>query len=160
MIKTRYTNVPGFAMIRGVKHITYPRGQATLSFILLVSGVVLQIALAGSVVTYFLSSSKFSERLSLRALAAAQAGVRDAEIRVSRDNNYAALGNITYSFDVGSDTVSVTVSRTSDNPNNAYVYTVTSIGTASLRKKKLVGVIVADQTTGLLHVKSIEEQSF
>jgi len=135
------------------------KGQATLSFILLVSGVILQIAVAGSVVTYFLSSSKFSERLSLRALAAAQAGIRDAQIRISRDNNYAASGTKTNSFTVGSDSVIVTISRTSDSANNAYVYTINATGSASLRKKKLVGSVAVDQTTGLLQFKSIQEQS-
>jgi len=124
-----------------------------------VSGVVLQIALAGSVVTYFLSSSKFSERLSLRALAAAQAGIRDAQIRISRDNNYASSGAQSYSFPIGDDTVEVTISRISDGVNNAYIYTINSVGNASLRKKKLVGVMVIDQTTGLLNVKSIQEES-
>ncbi len=134
-------------------------GQATLSFILLVSGVILQIAVAGAVVTYFLSSSKFSERLSLRALAAAQAGVRDAEVRISRDNNYASTGSDIYSFPVGSDTVTVTVSRTSDIPDNVYLYTVSSIGTALLRQKKLVGSFAVDQTTGVMSLMSLNEQS-
>lgn len=134
------------------------RGQATLSFIILIGGVILQVAIAGSVVGYFSTSSRFSERLSTRAMAAATAGLRDGQVRISRDRNYASAGDI-YSFAVGSDTVEVTVSRIADDTNGVYIYTVSSVGTALARKKRLVGTIFINQNNGLLELKSVEEET-
>ena len=73
-------------------------GQATLSFILLVSGVVLEVAVAGSFITYFLNSAGFGERLSARALAAAQAGVGDATLQVVRNKEFVTAGTATYTL--------------------------------------------------------------
>ncbi|MDO8557256.1 MAG: hypothetical protein Q7R98_02220 [Candidatus Jorgensenbacteria bacterium] len=134
-------------------------GQATISFILLISGVILQIAIAGSVVTYFLSSSRFNDRLLVRSFIAADAGFRDAEVHIARNLNFVQSGTTAYSITVGSDTAQVTVSRATDATNNVYVYTITSIGTALSRQKKLVGTLLAHQTTGLLEFKSLTEQS-
>ena len=63
-------------------------GQATLSFILLAGGIILEIAIAGSFITYFLSASGLSERLSARAYVAAEAGIRDAQIKITRNKDF------------------------------------------------------------------------
>lgn len=134
-------------------------GQATVSFILLVSGVILQIAIAGSIVTYFLSSSRFNERLAVRSFVAADAGFKDAVVHIARDLNFAQSGNMTYSMTVGGDTATVTVSRSTDVANDIYVYTISSIGTAFSRQKKLVGTVLTHQNTGLIELKSLTEES-
>lgn len=134
------------------------RGQATLSFIILIGGVILQVAIAGSVVGYFSTSSRFSERLSTRAMAAATAGLRDGQIRISRDLNY-AVSPTSFSFAVGVDTVEVSISRVADDANGVYIYTVSSVGTALARKKRLVGTIFVNQDNGLLELKSVEEET-
>lgn len=134
-------------------------GQATLSFIVLVGGIILQVAIAGSLVTYFFNASKFNERLELRSLSAAQAGIRDAQVRIARDSTYASTGSDSYSFGVGNDTVDVSVSRTPDSSTNTYTYTVTSIGNASGRQKQLIAVMITNQVTGLVEFKSLSEQS-
>ena len=118
----------------------------------------MQVAIAGSVVGYLSTSSRFSERLSARAMAAASAGLRDAQIRISRDRTYGELSD-TYSFAVGSDTVEVTVSRVADDSNGVYIYTVSSIGSALARQKRLVGTIFINQANGLLELKSVEEET-
>ncbi len=134
-------------------------GQATLSFIVLVSGIILQVAVAGSLVTYFFNASKFNERLEIRSLSAAQAGVRDAQVRIARDSTYASSGSDSYSFSVGSDTVLVSTVRTSDPSTNTFTYTITSLGSAVGRQKQLVGLVLVNQTTGLIEFKSLSEQA-
>jgi hypothetical protein len=133
-------------------------GQATLSFIILIGGVILQVAIAGSVVGYFSTSSRFSERLATRAMAAAAAGLRVGQVRISRDRTSGEVSD-TYSFAVGSDTVEVTVSRVADDSNGVYIYTVSSIGSALARQKRLVGTIFVNQENGLLELKSVEEEA-
>ncbi len=130
-------------------------GQATLSFIILVGGVILEIAIAGSLITYFLGVSGLGDRLSYRALAAAEAGVRDAEVAIARNKD---LGAQSYSFSVGPDTASVVITESTTDPNNN-VYTINSTGIASTRQRKLTGTVVVSKTTGAAQVQSVVEQS-
>ncbi len=96
------------------------------------------------------------ERLSVRALSAANTGVYDAVMRVSNNKEFGA-GGTTYSVDVGNDTASVTVSRTVDDTNNLYEYTIESTATARSRNRKVVAKLVVNQTTGQINLKSIGE---
>ena len=130
-------------------------GQATLSFIILVGGVILEMAIAGSFITYLLSASGLGERLSFRALAVAEAGIRDAEEAITRNKD---LGSTSYSFSLGSDTATVFISQNASNPTS-YVYTITSTGTASTRERKLVATLVASKTTGAIQIQSVVEQA-
>ncbi len=132
-------------------------GQIALPFILLVSGIIVEITIAGSFVAYFLSTSGLGERLSLKASAAASSGIRDAMIKISRDKEYASSPQ-EYELTVGSDTASVSVSRTVNNPQNAYIYTISSTGVASSRQRKLEATIIVNQTTGFIQLQSIAEE--
>jgi len=133
------------------------RGQATLSFVLLVGGIILEIAIAGSLVAFFSSGSGLGERLSARAFNAAQAGIRDAELMIVRNKDLTVP--YSYSFLVGADTANVTVVRTDDFPNNAYIYTITSLGIAGSRQKKFETVISVDQTSGIAQVRTQQEKT-
>ena len=139
-------------------HNETPRsGQATLSFILLVGGIIVEIALAGLFITYFLSTSGAGERFSVRALAAAHTGIRDAQLRIVRNKDFAPG---TYTFTVGSDSASVTIARTPPDPiTQTYLYTITSVGTAFTRRKKLVALMVVNTVTGFAQLQSLTEQS-
>jgi hypothetical protein len=134
-------------------------GQATLSFILLVGGIVLEVAIAGSFATYFLSSSGLGERLSARAFTTAEAGIRDAQMRITRNKEFAQSGPVSYSIGVGIDGVSVDVSRSTLDSTN-YVFTATSTGTAVSRSRRLVAVLVVNRETGLVQLQSLAEVSF
>lgn len=135
------------------------RGQATLSFILLVSGVILEVAIAGSFVAYFFSVSGYGERVSARALAAARAGLEDAQIQVARNKEYGGGSTATYSFAVGDDVAAVTVSRTTDGSNHTYLFSITAVGTAFTRERRLVATMVVDQTSGVARLQGLSEQS-
>ena len=130
------------------------RGQVALPFILLVSGIIIEITIAGSFITYFLSTSGLGERLSLRASTAAQSGLRDAMIRVARDKDYGASTQ-NYNLTVGSDTAAVTVSRTVDGTLGIYIYTIVSTGTASSRQRKLTATLIVNQKNGYLQLQSL-----
>lgn len=132
-------------------------GQIALPFILLVSGIIIEITIAGSFITYFLSRSGLGERLSLRASAAANSGIRDAILRITRDKEYASSPQ-SYNLTVGSDTAAVTVSRTIDDPQNSYIYTITSTATAGSRKKKLKATVIVNRTTGFIQLQSLKEE--
>ncbi len=140
------------------------RGQATLTFIILVSGIIIEIAIAGSFVTYFLSTSGFGERASARALAAAEAGIRDAQLKVARNKEFWDFSTpYTYTLDVTvggqQDAAEVAVQRTIDVVTNRYRYAITSEGQAATRRRTLVASMVVDQASGLVQLESLREQA-
>lgn len=132
-------------------------GQIALSFVLLVSGIIVEIVIAGSFVTYFLSSTGLSERLQSRATSAAYSGIWDAMVKISKNREFTASPN-PYGLAVGDDTATVNVSRTTDGGSNSYIYSVSSLGTAVGRQKNLVATAIVNLTTGQIQLKSLIDQ--
>ncbi|MEK7465671.1 MAG: hypothetical protein AAB631_02745 [Patescibacteria group bacterium] len=149
----------GFRISKG--QVRSVRGQATLSFVLLVGGIIVEVAIAGALIAFFLSGAGLGDRLSARAYNAAQTGIRDAELKIARNKEFCGTCSfpIQYSFPVGSDSVVVNVTRVDDSVNNAYLYTFTSTGTSASRQRKFVAVLAADKATGSVQLKSNQEQS-
>lgn len=135
------------------------RGQAQVAmpFILLVSGIVIEITIAGSFIAYFLATGSLGERLALRASAAAYSGIRDAMIRITRDKEFGAV-NQNYNFSIDNESsVAVSVGRTIDSFQGAYIYTVTSIGTVSNRQRRLQAVLIVRDVSGYVQLQSLTE---
>lgn len=140
-------------------------GQVALPFVLLVSGIIVEVAVAGAFIAYFLSASSLGERLSARAYSAAYAGVEDAMIRISRNKEFitsspCVSSPCSYDLTVGSDSASLTITRSSDSASNTYLYVIASTGSAgnvSTRKKKLNASVIVDQTTGQMNLQSVNE---
>lgn len=131
------------------------RGIATLPTILLLSGILMELAIAGTVLAVVLNNTASSRRLATEALAAARAGAQDAIMKVSRDNSFSDL--LGYSLDV-TDRASaqITVTPTCDVDGNCKDEVV-SIGTVTSRKKKIVAVLGIDKDTGRVRIQSFEE---
>lgn len=128
-------------------------GQAALPAVLLIGGVIIEIAIAGVLVAFILSSSGWGERLSAQALAAAKAGQQDAFIKITVNKDFSSAG---YSFNVDSRTVEVAVIK---DPEGYPVGTakVTSIGKALSRQRKLEAILIVRRDTGKVDLKSIRE---
>lgn len=141
-------------VIQDIRCKTQDLGQAALPAVLLICGVITEIAIAGILVAFVLSSSGWGERLSSQALAAAKAGVEDAFMRIVIDKNFSASGG--YSFSVGGRTVQVVVNK---DPVGYPVGTnqVISSGTALSRQRKLEAIIIVDSDTGRVSLKSTRE---
>ncbi|MEX2436613.1 MAG: hypothetical protein WD471_00440 [Candidatus Paceibacterota bacterium] len=131
-------------------------GQIALPFILLVGGIIIEIVIAGSIISIFVNNSTLGERLSLRALAAANSGIYDAMEKLSSNKEFASSG-LEYEVNVGNDTATVSISRVVDDNNNIYIYTINSLAVASSRQRKLTAVVLINQTTGELNLSSVEE---
>jgi len=125
------------------------KGQAALPAVLLIGGVITEIAIAGTLVAFILSSSGLGERLSSQALAAAKSGVQDAFMKITIDKTFNAPAG--YSFSVGSRSVQVTVIKGTNTDQ------VISLGTALSRQRKLEAILFVDQNTGKVDLKSIRE---
>lgn len=150
-------------MLISIAHNDTRKGQMTLPFILLVSGIIIEIAIAGAFVTYFLSTSGYGERLAVRAEAAARSGVNDALVRIMQNKNFSSAScdsPYEYSLSVGGgDISSVSLCRTTDFSTNTYTFTITSLGIAGMHQKKFVAIAVVDQTTGQTALESISERA-
>ncbi|MDP3725478.1 MAG: hypothetical protein Q8R20_03360 [Nanoarchaeota archaeon] len=128
-------------------------GQITLPFILLVGGIIMEIALAGVFVAYFLSTSNLGERLAARAASAAYSGIQDAMVNITRNKEY---GNTSYVLEIKDDKTTVNVSRTQD-PQGAYAYIIESLGEAGSRQKKLVATLIVNNVSGKTTLQSLLE---
>jgi len=133
-------------------------GQATLAFVILIAGLIVEIVIAGSFISYFLGGSNFSQRLNARALAAAEAGIRDAAINIARNRDFVSGSSLSYSLSLDNDSAVISIVKTDDIVNNQYIYQITSTGSAINRQSRLVATITVDKITGLIQFKSLNEQ--
>lgn len=133
------------------------RGQMALPVIILISGIIMEIAIAIAFVSHFASTSGLGDKLSVRALSVAQAGIRDASIKIARDKNFVPSPN-PYNLTVGDDTVSISVEKNpGDLPTGSHRVTATAV--AGSRQRRLVGILSVDATTGKVITQSIKEEA-
>lgn len=151
-------------------------GVATLPTVLIISGIVMEIAIAGTIIATLLSNAAFSDRLSAEALAMARAGAQDGIMKVVRYKNCTTSGTpgncpgsstTTCEFWTNCDiltfgsnrTAEVWVSsRTEVPPVNSGIYqtVISSVGTAVARRKKVEVKVVVD-VNGRVQVQSFKE---
>src|SRR5579872_6022618 len=101
--------------------MVFKKGQVALSFVLLVGGIIIEIVIAGSFITYFLSSSGLSQRIESRASSAAYSGILDAMGKISKNRDFVTSGVDTYSIVIGNDSSIVTVSRNLNSAANSNI---------------------------------------
>ncbi len=120
--------------------------------ILLISGIIVEISVAGVLVAYFFSQSGFGIKLSAEALGAANAGISDALIRIVRDKNFSHLG---YNLIVGRGQSYVEVCK--DVCVGSGKHEIISTGSVLTKRRKIKAIVNVDGTTGEVKVESIKE---
>jgi len=128
------------------------KATAALPAILLIGGIIIEIGLAGAFISYYLSQSGFGVKMSAEALAAAEAGVQDAIIKIVRNKDFTSSG---YELQVGSRSANVVVCK--DTCAGIGKHKITSIGSAVVKRRKLEAVINVNATTGEVKIESILE---
>lgn len=124
------------------------RGQAALSLIFVIGGIVFVIGITTAfVVTSFLQSTYGFEAAN-RALAVAGAGVGDAFLQLIRNKDFSSSG---YSIPVGEVQVNVTVAQASGKA------TITAQATVARSTRKVQAVVSINSTTGEITLLSQEE---
>lgn len=135
------------------------KGAAALLTILMIGGVVVDIALAGLFVIYLLTQSSFGVKFSDEALSAAQSGVEDALFKIvhNKNVNWATSGS-PYSIVVGTRTASVSINKDIVGgvltPGKDEVY---SSSTVFAKTRELRAVVNVDPITGRVQVESLQE---
>jgi hypothetical protein len=125
--------------------------QAALPTVLLIGGIITEIAIAGALVAFILSGSGWGERLSVQALAAAKAGIEDAFMKITINKDFfTSLDG--YTFSVDSREVKVIVTKNLNGTDE-----IISIGKALSRQRKLEGILIVNQDTGKVDLESLKE---
>jgi hypothetical protein len=130
----------------------YKGGQIALPFILLVSGIVVEIVIAGSLVAYFSSNSAYGSRFSARAYAAAYAGLNDILTKISKDKEFPSGA---YELSLGEDKANVSFTKTING--DYYFFNVYSLGKAGIMMAKLNALISVNTKNGLVNLESVKE---
>ena len=128
------------------------QGQATISFILLLGGIIMEVAIAGALVMYFAGNAGAQEQFLARARTAAYAGIRDAQLKIMRNKE---LPVSSYTFFVGKDVASTTIARTV--LAGTYRYDVHAQGIALRRVYPMYATFFVDETTGIVSLQSLQE---
>ncbi|PIR86695.1 MAG: hypothetical protein COU11_04260 [Candidatus Harrisonbacteria bacterium CG10_big_fil_rev_8_21_14_0_10_49_15] len=129
------------------------RGIASLPAILLLGGVILEIAIAGAFLLFYLNTSVYGTRLGNEALMIAQAGIEDARMRVILNKSFEDTDGYVLQIGDGAATVTVCLTCIGELDKTQVV----SVGTVLTRQHRLEAILNVDSDTGLVTVDSIIE---
>ena len=137
------------------------RGLVLLPTVLILGFVVVGISLTGLFVIFTLNQSNYSIRLAANALAAANSGIDDAQLRIIRGTNGLSPDcsmidpqvsvSYTYLIDVSNYKSYVCIQKLGN------VYNVFSLGVARGRRRKLKAILDEDSITKQIRLQSINE---
>lgn len=135
--------------------------MTALPMVLLIGGIVVEIAIAGAFIAFFTAQSGLGIKLSDEALVAAKAGAQDAVLKIIRNKDFSSSSG--YVLAVGNRSAVITVCRDSytvssicDTPNIGKDEII-SIGSAALKRRKLKAMVNVNSITGEVKIESIEE---
>ena len=146
------------------KYQSVSRGLTALPLIILIGGIVLEIAITMALVAFYISESGAGARYSAEALSISQAGINDAVIRIIRTPSFSTGASNPYylSFD-NSRTAQVIVCRnyrTVTNICDAWFSNgteITSLGTVFSKNRRLRASVNINPTNGEIRIASIKE---
>lgn len=132
----------------------FSRGASALPVVLLISGIILEVVVAGLAVAQFFSNSSAAEQLSIGALEAAESGASDAILRVTSyincpDTDYCPSS---YSLSVGTYSACVNIGSISGGE-----MTIHSKGIAFTRERTIEAVLEVSTSTARVNVNSFKE---
>ncbi|MEE8131929.1 MAG: hypothetical protein V3T98_02695 [Candidatus Paceibacterota bacterium] len=136
----------------GQEKLKANKGIVALPVMLLLGGIIVEIGIAGLLISYFFIQSNLGIRLSAEALAAAQSGIQDATIKIIRDKNFTPGS---YSINIGNRSAQITVCK--DTCAGSGKHQVTSLGIAQKKQRQIQAILNVNSTTGEVKVESIKE---
>ena len=135
-----------------------------LPAVIILGSVVVSIGLVGLFVVFTLNRSNYSIRLSSTALAVAQAGIKDAHLRLIRNPIWTPLGcnsanalndaNQTYILNVGNYKAYVCLEKIGAG------YLVNSLGRVLLHQRQVKAILAVDPVTYQIRLQSLNEVQF
>lgn len=146
-----------------LKSLKTANGIAALPTMLLLGGIIVEIAIVGAFISYLYTQGSFGARASEEALSFAQSGIQDAIIRIIRDKGFFSLSP-GYDIIIANKTANIIVCKESksnissdcsiSNPGKSEI---TSLGSVLTKKRKLRAIVNVNSSTGEVKVESIGE---
>lgn len=136
--------------------------MTALPTILLIGGIIIEIAITGVFIIYFLGQSSFGVKLSAEALSASRTGVYDAILKIVREKNF-STGATPYTIAIDNNSVQVWVCRNSKTAVSycdtaaSDKYEITSLGKARDKNRRLRAFLNVNNVNGEVRVESISE---
>jgi len=142
-------------------------GAVAISTILIIGAIVAEIAIASLVTSYLLSQGGLGVRIVYNASFAAQSGIDDALMKITRNKNINSINS--YVIVVGNATASVTLCNRLTASTGSCIapdpvppdgtFDVISLGTALNKQVRMRASLYADPTTGVVTIQSLREIS-
>lgn len=139
-------------------------GSAALPTIILIAGIVLEVAIAGALVAYYLSESGVGAKNSAEAFQSAQTGIQDATIKALR-GQFPSPPNYELTIDSRRKAEIVVCRNLKYNSSgndcsggaNLGKIEIASLGRAGLKSRRLFAVLNVDSTSGEIRAESLTE---
>lgn len=142
------------------------KGAIALPTIILIGGIILEIALTLSLVSYLLLQSGAGSKFAAEALVIAQAGIDDSIVKIIRNNRLGYPSPYQYTLTVDAirkaeiivcyglriTNNNCDVTKVNNNKTN-----VISLGRVFNKNRKIEAIIDVNPNTGEIKVESIEE---
>lgn len=128
-------------------------GIAALPTILLLGGLIVEIAIAATLSAFLFVNTEFGIRLSNDAFVAAQSGMHDALMKIVRDKNF----NSSFTLVVGNNSVDVAVCK--DICLGIGKDKITALGKAQARRRQLEASVNVNSLTGEVRLEYLKEVS-
>lgn len=128
------------------------RGQAVLSTVFLIGGIIILVGLGLAVLASSFINSTYGFQAALRAQAVASSGIHDGLMQLVRNKDFADV--VGYTVPLGADSAAVTVTQNAPATGEATIY---STATVSQRRRAIKVVVSIDSTYGRVTVVSWQQ---
>lgn len=146
-----------------VRNSKFEGGIVSLGAIILLGGIIVEIALAIAIIVYVLNQGSLGARISAEALAASHSGIEDGLLRVMRNDFSTSGGIYTYPLPFVSSPIAIVdicdggAVGTNCSTLSPDKKQITSTGLILNRKRRLVAVVELDPVTRLMKIESVRE---
>lgn len=142
------------------------KGIVALPLMLLISGIVLEMTIASTLIVFYLLQGSIGSRNAAEALVTAQSGISDASLQLVRNNGYAnsytftvdaqhvAQVSVCNGFSKGMTTCSIASACSTVDTGKVEI---TSLGTVKGKNRCVRAVYNIDGTTGEIKLESSGE---
>jgi hypothetical protein len=132
------------------------QGFTTLPVVLILGGLIIEVAIAITFIFGLFSSTGFATRLSYGALIVAEAGLEDALGRAVVNKNCGGVASCLASYDltVNTYTAAVSICKDCDEVGKTRIE---SVGAVRGQRRKVKAIITVSAVTGKVDIDSIQE---
>lgn len=137
-------------------------GFASLPIVLLLGGLIIEAAIAGAFVLYYVNGGVYATKLASQASLVARAGIDDAILRVMMNPECGGTAVAScpgtgepYSLTLNGSTASITILK--DTPAGGQTE-ITSVGNAGGKQHRIVAIVNTSSTAPLTTISSITDE--